>query len=237
MKKTVLALAAVALMGLGLSGCTRAISNMQTLISDDCGATWKEVPVGNVVPARVGWCALKVTIPGFPMSGEAGFRTSFANRVLVNTNIGYEYQITDGKLFLSEARYLGRQNSEGDGEANSADRYESAENTIINRRIREVVSTVLNQTDIVSFDQAKLDDELLEKINQNLKSRGVQLLSMQFVVTPDEQTRQAMDVASARQVYGSIGLQDLGDRLMVARAGASRVSVTQSAPTGQGQQD
>lgn len=223
--------AAVAVSGLiTLSACDRAISNMQTLVSDDCGVSWKQIPPGGTVPARVGVCALKVTIPGYPMSGDAAFRTSFANRVLVNVQIGYEYQITNGKLFLTEARYLGRQNSEGDGAANSVDRYESAENTIINRRIREATSAMLITQNIVTFDQARLEDQLLEEINRQLKPRGVELVSMAFVVTPDDQTRQAMDVASARQVYQSVGLDGLGDQLLVARAGAPRISIDATAP-------
>lgn len=223
----VMTVAAAAL--LATAACDRAISNMTTLVSDDCGQNWKVINPGQAVPARVGVCALKVTIPNYPMSGDAGFRTSFANRVLVNVQIGYEYEITDGKLFLTEARYLGRQNSEGDGSANSVDKYESAENTIINRRIREVTAAMLSSQNIVEFDQAVLEDELLAAINKALAPRGVQLLSMQFVVIPDEQTRQAMDVASARQVYQSVGLSELGDRLLVARAGASRITVTQGA--------
>ncbi len=219
----ILALASAAM--LMTAACDRAISNMQTLVSDDCGVSWKAIQPGGVVPARVGHCALKVSIPGYPMSGEAAFRTSFANRVLVNVGIGYEYQITDGRKFLTEARYLGKQNSDGDGAANSADKYESAENTIINRRIREVTSATLAAQNIVSFDQGALEDGLLADINKQLAARGVELVSMQFVVTPDDQTRQAMDVASARQVYASVGLGELGDRLLVARAGAPRVTV------------
>lgn len=222
MMKT-LALVAVAGLAISTAACTRAVSNMQVLISDDCGQSWSLIESGKVVPARVTTCQLKVTIPDYPMSGEANFRTAFANRVLVNTNIGYEYQITDGKKFLTEARYLGRQNSAGDGAENSADKYESAENTIINRRIREVVSATLLAENIVHFDQGAVEDKLLEGINTKLAERGVQLLSMQFVVTPDDQTRQAMDVASARQVYQSVGMGELGDRLLVARAGASRI--------------
>ena len=219
------ALIAMALAGLALAGCTRAVSNVQTLVSNDCGVTWKKIPIGNAVPARVGVCELLVTVPNSPMVGDAKFRTSFANKVLVNVSVGYEYTITDAEKFIMEAKYLGRQNSMGDDPANEASRYESAENTIIDRRVREVTSTLLLPQDIVDFDQSRFEDKLLEAINESLKARGVELASLQFVVTPDEQTRQAMDAASARRVYQSIGIEDLGEKLMVARAGAPRVTV------------
>lgn len=223
------ALALVAASALSLTACDRAISNMQTLVSDDCGVQWKEIPAGGAVPARVGVCALKVTIPNYPMTGDAGFRTAFANRVLVNVSVGYEYTITDAKKFLKEARYLGRQNSSGDGEENSVGNYESAENTIIDRRIREATSSMLISQDIVDFDQGRFEDSLLAEINRRLADRGVELASIAFVVTPDNQTRQAMDVTSARRVYQSVGIEELGDRIIVARSGAAQQVVNVAA--------
>lgn len=220
-RKTLLLSAAL----FALTACDRAISNMTTLVSDDCGVEWKTIEPGKAVPARIGHCALKVTIPNYPMSGEARFRTSFANRVMAYTTIGYEYTITDAQKFLREARYLGRQNSDGDGGANSADKYESAENTIIDRRIRESVTSNLINQDIVDFDQGKSEDALMAAINAELAERGVELASMQLVITPDNQTRQAMDVVSARRVYLSAGISELGDQIIVARSGASQVTV------------
>lgn len=224
MSRTILAMSAVAA-AVSLSACDRAISNMQTLVSDDCGVSWKLISPGEAVPARVGVCALKVTVPNYPMTGDAGFRTAFANRVLVNVSVGYEYTITDAKRFLKEARYLGRQNSDGDGDANNVGNYESAENTIIDRRIREATSSMLISQDIVDFDQGRFEDALLAEINKRLAARGVELASIAFVVTPDNQTRQAMDVTSARRIYQSVGIEELGDRIIVARAGAAQQSV------------
>jgi hypothetical protein len=209
---TILACAAT----FALSGCDRAISNMQTLVSDDCGVSWQLIAPGDAVPARVGVCALKVTVPNYPMTGEAGFRTAF----------GYEYTIIDAKKFLLEARYLGRQNSDGDGKENSVGNYESAENTIIDRRIREATSGMLLSQDIVDFDQGRFEDVLLTEVNKRLGQRGVELASIAFVVTPDNQTRQAMDVASARRIYKSVGIEELGDRIIVARSGAAQQTVT-----------
>lgn len=226
MNRKIIALAAASVGALSLAACDRAISNMQTYVSDDCGVRWKEIPPGGAVPARVGVCALKVTIPGYPMAGEAKFRTSFANRVMADVAISYEYTITDGRKFLTEARYLGKQNSDGDGSDNTAAKYESAENTIIDRRIREAVTATLITQDIVDFDQGKSEDALMAAINRALDERGVELASMALVVTPDNQTRQAMDVVSARRVYASAAIPDLGDDIIVARSGASQVTVT-----------
>ena len=215
----------IALAALSLTACDRAISNMQTLVSDDCGRTWRLISPGDTVPSRMGMCALKVTIPNYPMQGDAGFKVNFKNRVLVSVSASYEYSITDALKFINNARYIGRQNSEGDSQANGLSAYETAENMLIDRRIREVASQLLREEDIVDFDQGAFEDRLLEKVNEALASRGVVLNSLAFVPTPDVQTRQAMDVGAATRVYDALGMKDLGERLMVARAGASQVTV------------
>lgn len=208
------------------AACTRAISNMQTLISDDCGRTWRVIPPGNTVPSRVGMCALMVTIPNYPMQGDANFKVNFKNRVLVTVSASYEYSITDALKFINNARYIGRQNSAGDSEANSAGQYETAENMLIDRRIREVASALLRSEDIVDFDQGAFEDRLLAEVNKAIAERGVVLNSMAFVPTPDEQTRQAIDAGAAIRVYDALKISDLGREMMVARAGAPRIAVT-----------
>jgi hypothetical protein len=221
MKKILIASAAF----LALGACDRAISNMQTLVSDNCGKDWKLIGVGQVVPARVGPCALKVTVPNVPMQGETVFRAAFMNNVLTNMSISYEYTITDPVAFISEAKYIGRQNSAGDGAENAVSVYESAENTIIDRRIREIASELLQMEDIVTFNQGVFEDKLLEEVLEMLMDRGVTMSYIAAVPIPDEQTRMAIDVAAARQVYESVGLGDVATEILVSRAGATRVIV------------
>lgn len=223
-----LAAAGLLSMALVTSACDRAISNMQTLISDDCGKSWRAIAPGNTVPARVGVCALKVTIPNYPMQGDAVFKVNFKNHVLVSVSTSYEYTITDPLKFIANARYIGRQNSDGDGSANSTSQYETAENMLIDRRIREVASNMLRAEDIVDFDQGAFEDRLLISANDALKDRGIVLNSMAFVPTPDEQTRLAIDAGAAVRVYDASGMNELGRQMMVARAGAPNITITPS---------
>lgn len=215
---------------LSTAACDRAISNMQTLVSDDCGRTWRLIQVGGTVPSRVGACALKVTVPNYPMAGDAAFKVNFKNSVLVTVSAGYEYTITDPLKFISNARYIGRQNSAGDGEANASSQYESAENILIDKRIREVADGLLDDEDIVDFDQSAFETTLLVAVNEVLAPRGVQLNSIAFVPTPDAQTRMAIDVVAADRVYVASGMQDIGRQIMVARAGAPSVVVNNNTP-------
>ncbi len=217
----------VMLIGLALatSGCDRGSANVQTLITDDCGVTWKLIPPGQSIPARIGPCAYKVTIPDYPMQGETKFKTSFKDRVLANVEISYEYVIFDGRVFIGEAKYIGKANSGVDDKDNSSSAYESAENTVIDKRLREATTSTLILEDIVDFSQAEYEDKLLETVNEMLRNKGVRLNFISFVPTPEEQTRLAIDMMTAMKVYESKGLGELGKAVATARAGAPQIHI------------
>jgi hypothetical protein len=208
-----------------LTSCSYASANLQTLISDDCGVKWTLVQPGNAVPSRIGPCAYKVSVPDYPMQGETNFKTSFKNRVLATVEIGYEYVITDAIVFIGEAKYLGKANSAADDSTNASTAYESAENAVIDKRIRDVSTGLLINEDIVDFSQAEFEDKLLGQINERLKDKGVKLNFISFVPTPEEQTRLAIDMMTAMKIYESRGLTELGQKVTVARAGATKIDV------------
>jgi len=223
-KLTLLCLVSIMTM---FAGCAhRAVTNMQTLVSSDCGKSWELIQPGESIPRQIMPCDLRVSIPNYPMQGDANFKVNFKARVLVTVAVSYEYTINGPLEFIKNARYLGRQNSAADGTDNALGSYESAENMLIDRRIREVATTLLREEDIVIFDSSEFEDKLLEEVNKVLSPRGVTLNSIAFVPMPDPQTRQAIDVGAAMRVYQAIGLEDLGKELMVSKAGATVVSVT-----------
>lgn len=223
-----LSLAMVVCLTITSSACSRGGANVQTLISDDCGVSWTLIPPGQVIPSRIGPCAYKVSIPDYPMQGETRFKTSFANRVLADVEIAYEYSIFDGKVFIGEAKYLGRANSAVDDSTNSSAQYESAENAVIDKRIRDVATEMLLKEDIVEFSQSEFEDKLLEAVNERLKDKGVRLNFLSFVPTPEEQTRLAIDMMTAMKVYESKGLGELGKAVATARAGATHIEMNSS---------
>lgn len=219
------AIVIIILAGATITGCTYASANVQTVISDDCGVTWQKINPGQSVPTRVGVCKYKVTVPDYPLQGDYRFKASFANRVLAEVEVSYDYSIIDAITFIGEAKYLGKPNSDSDDASNSASVYESAENAVIDRRIREVAANLLLKEDIVDFSQGEFEDRLMTAINEQLKTRGVQLNSIAFVPTPEEQTRLAIDMMTAMKVYESKGLSDLGQKVAVARASATKIEV------------
>jgi hypothetical protein len=212
------------------SGCSAAHSNVQTLVTNDCGVTWKVIKVGETIPTLVAVCSYKVTIPDYPMQGDVKFKTSFANRVLADINVSYDYMIVDPMKFVGEAKYLGKMNSGTDDDSNKSSAYESAENSVIDKRIREIASTHLMQQDIVDFSQGEFEDMLLVETNKILEEKGVKLNFLSFVPIPEEQTRLAIDVLTAMKVYKSKNLGALGQQIIIAKSGAAKISLSNDGP-------
>jgi len=208
------------------TSCDRAQSNVQTLYTSNCGVSWELIKAGETVPKGVGMCSYKVTIPDYPMQGESVFKSAFANRVMAKIEVTYDYSIIDGKAYIGEAKYLGKINSDSDDSGNSAKVYETAENSVIDKRIKEIARDLLLDQDIVEFNQAEFESKLLDKVNELLKQKGVKLNFLSFVPIPEEQTRQAIDVVTAMKIYESKGLSKVGESVTSARAGAAKVNVT-----------
>lgn len=230
--RKIIGLAAVAVLALSTTACERAMANKQTLKTNNCGVSWELIPAGQTIASPIGMCSYYVTIPDYPMQGEANFKTSFKNRVLATVSISYDYQITDGKAFISEAKYIGKMNSSAEDESNASGAYETAENVVIDKRLREIVGNLLRDQDIVEFDAGEFEDKLLADINDQLKPRGVKLNTLAFVPTPQPHTAEAIDIVTSLRVYQAAGVEEEGKRIVVARAGAPSISTTVSTPKG-----
>jgi len=224
--KQILTILSFAFLAMFLTSCDRSQANVQTLISDDCGVHWTLIKAGEIVPSRIGPCALKTTIPGSPMTGESHFKTTFANRVKANIDMDYQYEIVDPVVFIQEATYLAKSNSDPDDVSANNSRFESAENSIIDKRIKEEARKLLQDVDIVEFDQSEFEDTLTLVVNKELAKRGVKLNFLSFVPTPSIQTEQAIDVATAMKIYESKGLQEIGKLVIANKAGATHVEMS-----------
>ena len=229
--KQILFVLGVASMLLTLQSCEKSQANVRTLISNDCGVTWEIIPAGQTIPKRLTACELKTTIPGAPMTGESHFKTNFANKVKTNIDMDYEYEIIDPVKFITEAPYLAKSNSDADDVSSDPSRFESAENSIIDKRIKDIARDLLLNIDIVEFDQSEFEDTLQTQVNKALSDRGVHINYLSFVPTPSEQTEQAIDVATAMKIYESKGLEEIGKQVIANKAGAAKIEMNVKSET------
>jgi hypothetical protein len=209
-----------------LQGCSYAKSNQQVVVSTDCGVTWTKINAGESVPKQgVNPCYMKVVIPNFPMQGESRFITNLKDKVRTITHIDYDYSITEPLSFIKQAKFLGKANVDADDDAAIGSNFEGAENMVIDKRIKEVVKSLFVDEDIVELNQSDMEDKLLAESNKILEPFGVKLNFITLTFDLDEQTRQAIDVATAMKIYQSRGIESIGLEVMKARAGATKVIV------------
>lgn len=210
-----------ALVPAALTGCDYAQANVNTLVTDDCGVNWKLIAAGKSVHKGVANpCFYKVTIPDYPMQGDSRFKVVFAENVLASLDVSYDYTITNPMSFIQEAKYLGKSNS-----AEVGTQFEAAENTVIDKRIKDAVRGRLSKEDVVTFSPSDFEDLLLPELNKLLQPRGVTVNFLSLVPVYDEQTAQAVDVATAMKIYTSKNLEKLGEQVIANRAGANRMVV------------
>ncbi len=230
MKKIILNFIFLLIAGIFITSCDYAQNNVQTLITDDCGQTWEFIPPGHSIPKRVGVCQYKITLPNAPMQGEVIFKGTFREKVRATIDVDYSYNIVDGKKFISVAKQLGKPNSDSDDKSNSAFAFESAENTVIDKVIKTIANDMLEKEDIIEYDESTFEDRLYVAVNKSLENRGIQIEYINFVPVPDEQTKQAIDVATAMKIYKVNGLEDVGKAVIIAKAGASKINISNSTP-------
>lgn len=222
--KIVIALSAVAFLAVG---CARTPSNVHVLSTTDCGAKWEKLAVGSTVPKHTGNpCGYNTALPNWPMAGETQFKTQFAKGVLSNAKLSYSYAITDPISFISEARYLGKMGGSLEISAESAgDRYEMAENIIIDKMLREVTTGLTRTLEVVDANPAEIEDAIFAGAKDVLNKKGVVMSDLALVIENDEQTRLAIDSATAIRVYEAAGIRAVGEQVMAARAGATQIHI------------
>lgn len=208
---------------------TRAQANQQTLYTESCGVNWRLIKPGETIPYCHGMCqcTYHVSIPSSPMQGDAKFKIMFGGNVLAKVEISYDYVIDSALLFIQEAKYLGKSatNKQSDDDSNATRSYETAENMVIDKRIREVLREFTLLEDVVDFSPDDVEDKVFVRVNEILKSRGVSLNFISIVVEFDDLTKQAIDAATALRVYKNKGLDSAGLEIMKARAGATQITI------------
>jgi len=160
------------------------------------------------------------------MAGDARFKTQFAKGVLSTAGLSYTYSITNPVAFVSEARYLGKMGGSLEISAESVGaRFEVAENIIIDKLLREITVDLTREMEIVDANTALIEDAIFEKSKATLDKRGVTLADLALVIENDDQTRLAIDAATAVRVYTAAGIPEVGKQIMAARAGATQITV------------
>ncbi len=204
-------------------------SNIHVLTTEDCGASWKIIPLGNSIPKPMALCSYNTSLPDWAMAGDAEFRVQFMHKVGSKVSISYMYEIEDPIAYIKEARFLGKMGVDLELSASSiGNRYEMAENVIIDKTLREITNDMSRNLDLVHLDIKTYEAEIEKNAEPFMKKKGLRLSDIAVVVDPDEMTRMAIDTVSAFRIFNSAEINSQGMEIMKARAGAPNITITQS---------
>lgn len=229
--KRLLAITAVAL---AVTACSRAPSNVHVLSTTDCGANWTKLSVGESVPKHVIACGYNVAVPNWPMSGETVFKTQFSGKVISLARLSYSYTIVDPVAFLKEARFIGKMGGSLEiASGSEGTQYEMAEGIIINKLLREVTTDITRKYEVVDANPAVIEEEVFKAVQAALNKKGIAIGDVALVIENDEQTRLAIDAATAMRVYESIGKASEGLEIIKNRAAATQIRIVNNTQTPQ----
>ncbi|MNS43263.1 hypothetical protein D3C72_756600 [compost metagenome] len=100
-----------------------------------------------------------------------------------------------------------------------------AENIIIDKMLREVTTELTRDLDVVDANPAEIEDAILKTAKDTLEKKGIVLSDLALVIENDDLTRLAIDAATAIRVYEAAGIRTVGESVMTARAGATKIQV------------
>ncbi len=217
-----------------LQSCDHAKSNQIVVVSENCGLDWKQIANGEAIPTGTGnYCFMKEIMPGYDMQGTMEYYVLYKNQVKVKMYLTYNYQIFEPLLFMKAAKQLGTTNSNADQAQVDNQRFEGAENRVIEVHIKKVTSDIFENQDVVSHDINALEFVAQDSINLKLAVRGVRLTNVEMVPDFQPQTQTAIDVSNAITIYKSNGLEELGHEIIKQKAGATQIIINnEQAQTG-----
>lgn len=203
-----------------------APSNIQVLVTVDCGKTWKVIETGSSIPNGVGnYCYRVVMIPNYQLVGDSRYKVTFSNNVSAFVDMDYTYSIVKPLKFIPNGRGIGsaKYNTEASKEYIDG-QFESLESTLLDKKIKDICREYFRTQDVVDFDDA-FEKIIFDKANASFEKLGIRLESLDVIPTFSEQTTEAIDAATALRIYRSKGLEKEGLDIIKSKASSSKIII------------
>jgi hypothetical protein len=211
-----------------LSQCSFAPSNIQVVLTKDCGKTWEMVETGKQIPSGVGnFCYRVVMIPNYQLVGESRYKVTFDNNVSAFVDMDYTYSIIQPLKFIPNGRGIGSAKYDTEAKKEYIDsQFESLESTLLDKKIKDICREYFKSQDVVDFD-ANFEKAIFDKANADFDKIGIRLESLDIIPTFGEQTTEAIDATTALRIYKSKGMEKEGIEIIKAKASASKITIHQ----------
>lgn len=221
MIKNLLFIFATAIM---LSSCGRTNPNEWVLATGDCWNNIEVLKAGQMLPRSMTTCDRAIILPATELAAEFVIETKFKNRLAGTVAMTYQWTIVDPIAFSRSAKSL-VSTSAGGTEKIDPDKLESIENSVVDKLMADIVRGYTPGIDAKDINELIIEKDLQALADRDLLNRGVQYSNMSVNVDLSPQAEEALDVISALQFYRDNGEEELGRRIIEAKAGATNISV------------
>ena len=213
-----------------LASCKSTVNPNEWVVSTGtCWNTMSVTKAGSPIPRLLTACDRLVILPATEMSAEFETETKFQARVAGSIKIAYQWRIADPILFIQSAKSITSSSTDGDHKVDP-NVLESIENSVVDKILIDIIREYTPNKP-AGTDELQIEQDLQKLVQSQITQRGVEFSNMSCNVNFSEQTETALDVISALKFYEVNGEQELGRKVIEAKAGATKVNTQISIPT------
>jgi len=214
--------AAVLLLLTSCNGCEKIPANQIVLNTDNYGQSWRVLGKDETVPKCAMAGCYNIKLPATTMTGGLNSIQRIGKpggSAKVNMLYSYMWEISDPLMFIQEAKEL-----RGGGDYLTDESLEGVENRMLDKVFHDVSAEILDEEDVIHFDPSIFELKLNNQVNENIRKYGVRITAISVVPEFGEQLETALDAAQALELYKSINQEELGKKIIEAKAGATTIN-------------
>ena len=208
-----------------LFSCKGKINPNEWVVSTS--TCWNEMNVlkaGQPIPRLMTTCDRIVILPATELSAEFKTETKFAKRLAGVVELTYQWRITDPIKFVSSAKSI-VSSPTMDGYKIDPDKLESVENAVVDKLLINLIREYTPKIDPSDINELEMERELQTISDSDFVDRGIEFSNLSVNVNLSPQAEEALDVISALNFYRENGEEELGRKIIEAKAGATNIII------------
>lgn len=206
-----------------LVSCKPRVNPNEWVVST--GTCWNTMTVskaGDIVPRLYTPCDRMVILPATELAADFTTETKFKNRVAGEINMTYQWRISDPIQFIQSAKSITSSSTDSDHKIDP-DALEIVENAVVDKLLINLIREY-TPNQLAGTDELVVERDLARLCKDKMQDRGVVFSNMSININFTPQIEEALDIISAIQFYESNGLRELGEEVIIRKAGAANIT-------------
>ena len=209
-----------------LASCKGKINPNEWVVST--ATCWNEMTAlkpGQPIPRLLTACDRLVILPATELSAEFKTETKFAKRLAGIVELTYQWRITNPIEFVGSAKSI-VSSPTSDGHKIDPNKLEAVENAVVDKLLINLIREYTPSINPSDIDELSIERELQNLSDKQFANRGIEFSNLSVNVNLSPQAEEALDVISALNFYRENGEEELGRRIIEAKAGATNISIS-----------